>query len=95
MAFSKTFSTSFSAAAVSTARLAASRETVSTVPSAGFITALYAEETPSCMAAAKAGASAAEQPLKLRAMPRKSRERMTPELPRAPRSRAEAVTEAA
>ena len=40
MASSNTFSTSFSCAAVSTACLAARRETVSTVPSAGFMTAL-------------------------------------------------------
>ena len=47
------------------------------------------------MAAAKAAASAVSQPFRLLEMPRNSRDRMTPELPRAPRSRAEAVVEAA
>ena len=40
MAAARVASTSAPSAAVSTARLAARRETVSTVPSAGFITAL-------------------------------------------------------
>ena len=62
---------------------------------AGFITALYAAATPSCIAAAKAAPSASLQPLSSLEMPRKRSDRMTPELPRAPRSSAEAVTEAA
>ena len=51
--------------------------------------------TPSCMAAAKVQPSAVTQPLRLLDIPRKSSERMTPELPRAPRSRALAVMDEA
>ena len=95
MACSSTYSTLFCSSAALAARSAARRETVRIVPSAGFITALYAAATPSCIAAAKAAPSASLQPLSSLEMPRKRRDRMTPELPRAPRSSAEAVTEAA
>ena len=47
------------------------------------------------MAAAKVQPSAVTQPLRLLDIPRKSSERMTPELPRAPRSRALAVMDEA
>ena len=95
MACSSTYSTLFCSSAALAARSAARRETVRIVPSAGFITALYAAATPSCIAAAKAAPSASLQPLSSLEMPRKRSDRMTPELPRAPRSSAEAVTEAA
>ena len=84
-----------SSAAASAMRFAHRRETVRTVPSAGFITALYAADTPSCIAAANWAASAVSCPFRLLDTPRNSRERITPEFPRAPRRRAEAVVLAA
>ena len=81
--------------AASTAAAAARRETVSMVPSAGFITALYAASTPSDSAPANSAAPAVSMPLRRRDMPRNSSDRITPELPRAPRSSADATQEAA
>ena len=65
------------------------------VPSAGFITALYAASTPSDSAPANSAAPAVSMPLRRRDIPRNSSDRITPELPRAPRSSAEAVVSAA
>ena len=62
------------------------------VPSAGFMTALYAASTPSCSACAHRTPSHSSLPFRRLEMPRNSSDRMTPELPRAPRSMAEAAT---
>ena len=95
MAQSRQLSRLAPAFAASTAADAAMRETVRMVPSAGFMTALYAASTPSCIAPANSCAPAVSRPLRRLEMPLKSRERITPELPRAPRSSAEATQSAA
>ena len=69
----------------------ATRATVRMVPSVGFITALYAASTPIASASTKSAPVAAAFPSKPFANPLKSRERITPELPRAPRSIADAA----
>ena len=74
---------------------AARRETVRIVPSAGFMTALYAASTPSVRAAANPAASAVSIPFMRFEIPLKSRESITPEFPLAPLSIAEAVVFAA
>ena len=56
------------------------------VPSTGTGTDLYASSTADCMALAKAWVSASITPCSPLAKPAKMRERMTPELPRAPSS---------
>ena len=72
---------------------AARRATVRMVPSAGFITALYAASTPSCRASAHRTPSQRSTPFSFLEIPRSNRDRITPELPRAPRSMAEAAVE--
>ena len=62
------------------------RETVSIVPSLGFMTALYAASVPVLSACARSVASISSAPASARENPRRICERMTPELPRAPRS---------
>ena len=69
----------------------ASLATVRMVPSVGFITALYAAVTPIDNAFAMSFASASCLPSKPLEKPRNSRERITPEFPLAPRSKAEAA----
>ena len=73
----------------------ATRATVSIVPSVGFITALYAPSTPFSSACTRSFASAVFLPCSALEKPRNSRLEITPELPRAPRSMALAVTCAA
>ena len=67
------------------------RITVRIVPSVGFMTALYAEELPCSSAEAIAAPSASSRPLSPLEIPRNMSERITPELPLAPRSRPEAT----
>ena len=62
------------------------------VPSTGFITARYAVATASEKASAISVASAISQPFKRFEMPRNSWDKITPELPRAPRRDAAATT---
>jgi len=81
--------------AVFSALAAARRATVKIVPSAGFITALYAASTPSCSAWAHSRPLQISSPFSFREMPRNNRDRITPELPRAPRSIAFAAISAA
>ena len=71
--------------AISAAFTAASRATVRMVPSFGFITALYAVSTAFSIAAAITTASISLCPLVPLVKPRRSWERITPELPLAPR----------
>ena len=59
------------------------------------MTALYAVSTPSRSASARSRPFAASVSRSFFAMPRNSSDRITPELPRAPRSSAEAVVSAA
>ncbi len=73
---------------------AATRETVSMVPSAGFITALYAESTPFLSAAAKLLLSANSKSRSPFEIPLNMSESMTPELPLAPLKTAEATVSA-
>ncbi|CDC61601.1 uncharacterized protein BN660_01150 [Clostridium sp. CAG:448] len=64
----------------------ASRATVRMVPSTGVPTAPYARRTPERNASPTARTSASSMSAKPIAMPANSWERMTPELPRAPKS---------
>ena len=86
MAHSSVCSSVAPASAALCRRLDARRDTVSMVPSAGFMTALYAASTPSLSAPANSTAPAVSMPLRRFAMPRNSSDSITPELPRAPRS---------
>ena len=88
----KTVKASLSSMATLRAFSEASLATVRMVPSVGFITALYAAVTPSTNASARSAPLASLFPCKPLEIPRNSRERITPELPLAPRSRAEAAT---
>ena len=90
-----TYSISLFSSAKSRAASAVRRETVRIVPSAGFMTALYAASTPAVSAAAKSLPSASSLPLSDLEKPRNRRDRITPELPLAPRRSAEAVLSAA
>ena len=86
MAHSSVCSSVAPASAACAAASDARRDTVSMVPSAGFMTALYAASTPSLSAPANSTAPAVSMPLRRFAMPRNSSDSITPELPRAPRS---------
>ena len=65
--------------------------TVRIVPSVGFITDLYAPSTPASSAATMFSSVSCACPFKALEKPLKIRERITPELPLAPRSSAEAA----
>ena len=89
--------TAMASAPVFAVRLALSearRTTVRIVPSVGFITAPYAISTPIWSAFARAAPSTSRQPFNPLEIPRKIKDRMTPELPLAPRRRAEATAAA-
>ena len=88
---SKNVSRSDAESASSSALSAAALATVRMVPSFGFITALYAVSTPRSIAAAIAGASRSVSLRTPRVNPRRSCERITPELPRAPRREPEEI----
>ena len=91
-AASRTASTSSDSIAAASA--AETRETVRMVPSVGFMTALYAASTPPFSAAANSAPSQISQPLRVLEKPRNRSDKITPELPRAPRSMAEAILSA-
>ena len=65
---------------------AITRATVRMVPSLGFMTALYAVCAPARSAFTSSAASMSSCPSRAEAMPRRIWLRITPELPRAPRS---------
>ena len=87
----KTSTASSVSSAFLTAASEASRETVSTVPSVGFMTDLYAAFTPSSSAAANSAPVAVVLSFRPFEMPLNRSDNITPEFPLAPRSIAEAA----
>ena len=82
---SRKTSTSSVSAASSKALSAPARATVRIVPSFGCMTALYAVSTARCAASQRMSTLSSCSVLTTLVKPRKSWERITPELPRAPR----------
>ena len=91
MTSSKNRTISFVSSAICAALSAAPLATVKIVPSFGFITALYAVSTAFCTAWDKTGTvTSCSLPITF-ANPRKSWDKITPELPLAPRSEPEDI----